>query len=41
MALNVKLIRLLNGEELIAELSDQTSNKITIKNPLKIGRAHV
>jgi len=36
MALNVKLIRLLNGEELIAELSDQTSNKITLKNPLRV-----
>jgi hypothetical protein len=38
MAMNVKLIRLLTGEELIAELvfDDNQTNKIVIKNPLRI-----
>lgn len=37
MALNVHLIRLLNGEELIGELRENLSFKsITIKNPLRI-----
>ena len=38
MALNVKLIRLLNGEELIGELITDTenTNKIVIKNPLRV-----
>jgi hypothetical protein len=38
MALNVKLIRLLNGEELIGELITDTenTNKIVVKNPLRV-----
>jgi hypothetical protein len=48
MALNVKLIRLLNGEELIADVVDQPSKlmestpfsvdptKVTIKNPIRV-----
>jgi hypothetical protein len=38
MALNVKLIRLLSGEELIAELitDHEDTNKIVMKNPLRV-----
>ena len=38
MALNVKLIRLLNGEELIAEVvgSIVETSKLTMKNPLRV-----
>ena len=38
MALNVKLIRLLNGEELIAEIIDSIveTSKLTMKNPLRV-----
>lgn len=40
MALNVKLIRLLNGEELIAEVIEQEgiifANIIRLKNPLRV-----
>jgi hypothetical protein len=40
MALNVKLIRLVNGEELIAEVVDQQgiifADVIKIKNPLRV-----
>lgn len=38
MALNVKLIRLLNGEELIAEVifDCEQTKKIVLKNPLRV-----
>jgi len=36
MTKDIKLIRLLNGEELIAELVLDTGLKLTIKNPIRI-----
>ena len=36
MALNVKLFRLLNGEELIAELCGEKDNQIEMKNVLRV-----
>ena len=38
MAMNVKIMRLLSGEELIAEIIDDAgdTNKIVIKNPLRV-----
>lgn len=36
MALNVKLIRLLTGEELVAELLSDNDGEVVIKNPLRI-----
>ena len=36
MALNVKLIRLINGEELISEVISDGESSITIKNPVRV-----
>ena len=36
MTKNIKLIRLLNGEELIAEVVLDTGLKLTVKNPIRI-----
>lgn len=38
MAMNVKLIRFITGEEIIAEIiiDDDQTNKIVIKNPLRV-----
>lgn len=36
MALNLKLIRLLNGEELMAEVVSSNDSKITIKDPIRV-----
>ena len=37
MALNIKMLRLLNGEELIAEVIDcNEETKVVIKNPIRI-----
>jgi hypothetical protein len=36
MALNVKLIRLVTSEELIAEVITNSDNKLVIKNPLRV-----
>lgn len=36
MALNVKLIRLLNGEELMAEVVSSNDSKVTIKDAIRV-----
>ena len=36
MALNVKLIRLLNGEELMAEVVNSNDSKVTIKDAIRV-----
>lgn len=36
MALNVKLIRLLNGEELMAEVISSNDSKVTIKDAIRV-----
>lgn len=36
MALNVKLIRLLNGEELMAEVVNSSDFKVTIKDAIRV-----
>jgi hypothetical protein len=36
MALNVKLIRLITGEELIAEVIHQDEKQVVIKNPIRV-----
>lgn len=36
MALNIKMLRLLNGEELIAEVVVDSENKAVIKNPIRV-----
>ena len=36
MALNLKLIRLISSEELMAEVLNETSTEIKIKNPVRV-----
>jgi hypothetical protein len=36
MAANIKLIKILNGEEIIADVTSETSDTIIIKNPVRI-----
>ena len=36
MALNVKLIRLFNGEELLADIVSDEDLKLTIKDPIRV-----
>lgn len=36
MATNVKLLKLINGEELVAELSNEDGSTVKIKNPVRI-----
>lgn len=36
MALNVKMIKLINGEDLIAEVTNDGGNFVKFKNPLRI-----
>jgi len=36
MALNVKLIRLFNGEELLADIVSNEDLKLTIKDPIRV-----
>jgi hypothetical protein len=36
MTKNIKIIRLLNGEEVLAEVVADTGLKVTIKNPIRI-----
>ena len=38
---NLKLIRFLGGEEIMAEVLEQNKEVIKVKNPIQIGRAHV
>jgi len=34
--MNVKLVRLINGEEIIADVVEESSGKLTLKNPLRV-----
>jgi len=36
MAMNLRLIRLISGEELMAEVLSETTTDITIKNPIRV-----
>jgi hypothetical protein len=36
MALNVKLIRLLTGEELVTEVINEDDKQVVIKNPIRV-----
>lgn len=36
MALNIQILKLIDGNELLAEVSDQTATEITIKNAVRI-----
>lgn len=36
MAMNLKIIKLINGNELLAEVSNETDTHMTVKNPVRV-----
>lgn len=36
MAVNVKLLKIMNGDELVSEVTNETDTHITLKNPVRM-----
>lgn len=36
MATNIKILKMISGEELLAEITNETETHITIKNPVRV-----